>query len=137
MPCGATGDPRRFERLDRLSSQCRYPGNRRARAALRARATGYRRILTEVLQGCTSERRFDQTLELLSDLDLIEIGGREVAIEAARNFRRLRAKGITVRKTIDTLIATRCILDELKLLYSDRDFDPFVEHLGLTSALDS
>jgi predicted nucleic acid-binding protein len=94
-------------------------------------------ILTEVLQGCTGERRFDQTLELLSDLDLIEIGGREVAIEAARNFRRLRAKGITVRKTIDTLIATRCILDELKLLYSDRDFDPFVEHLGLTSALDS
>jgi len=94
-------------------------------------------ILTEVPQGCTSERRFDQTLELLSDLDFVEIGGREVAIEAARNSRRLRAKGITVRKTIDTLIATRCILDELKLLYSDRDFDPFVEHLGLTAALDS
>ena len=93
-------------------------------------------ILTEVLQGCTSERQFSQALELLSDLDFIEIGGREVAVEAARNFRRLRAKGVTIRKTIDTLIATRCIRDGLKLLYSDRDFDPFVEHLGLASAME-
>jgi hypothetical protein len=46
----------------------------------------------------------------------------------------LRARGVTVRKTIDTLIATRCIADGHALLYSDRDFDPFVEHLGLVSA---
>jgi len=52
-----------------------------------------------------------------------------------RNFRTLRAKGITVRKTIDCLIATRCIADGLPLLYSDRDFDPFVVHLGLVPAL--
>ena len=91
-------------------------------------------ILAEVLQGCRSERQFTETLGLLGGLDLIEIGGRAVAIEAARNFRRLRDKGITVRKTIDCLIATRCILDGHSLLYSDRDFDPFVEHLGLVSA---
>ncbi len=62
---------------------------------------------------------------------------RRSAIQAARYFQHLRALGITVRKTIDTLIATRCILDRIPLLYSDRDFDPFVEHLGLISALDA
>jgi predicted nucleic acid-binding protein len=91
-------------------------------------------ILAEVLQGCDSENDFTLALSLLSDLHLVDIGGREVAIEAARNCRRLRARGVTVRKTIDTLIATRCILDGLPLLYSDRDFDAFVEHLGLASA---
>jgi predicted nucleic acid-binding protein len=62
---------------------------------------------------------------------LIETVGYFAAVEAARNYRFLRAKGITVRKTIDTLIATRCILDGHELLHSDRDFDPFVEHLEL------
>ena len=66
----------------------------------------------------------------------VETVDREVAVEAARHYRTLRAKGVTVRKTIDTLIATRCILDGIPLLYSDRDFDPFVRHLGLRSALD-
>ena len=92
-------------------------------------------VVTEVLQGCTSDRAFDLTLALLSELEFVTIGGPEVAIEAARNFRKLRAKGITIRKTIDTLIATRCIQDEMPLLYADRDFDPFVEHLGLRSAM--
>jgi predicted nucleic acid-binding protein len=92
-------------------------------------------ILTEVLQGCTSDRAFDVTLALLLDLDFVTIGGSDIAVEAARNFRRLRANGITIRKTIDTLIATRCIQDEIPLLYRDRDFDPFVEHLGLRSAM--
>lgn len=50
-------------------------------------------------------------------------------------YQILRGRGITIRKTIDTLIATRCILDDIPLLYSDRDFDPFVAHLGLKSAL--
>ena len=68
--------------------------------------------------------------------ELRNICDHRVAIEAACNYRALRSRGITVRKTIDTLIATRCILDGLPLLYSDRDFDPFVEHLGLRSALD-
>ena len=61
--------------------------------------------------------------------------GQGIAIQAARNFRALRARGITVHKTIDTLIATRCIESGLILLYSDRDFDPFVEPLGLRSAM--
>jgi predicted nucleic acid-binding protein len=91
-------------------------------------------ILAEVLQGFDSERKFDRARRLLERLDLVEIAGRSVAIEAARNFRHLRTHGLTVRKTIDTLIATRCMLDGLPLLYSDRDFDPFVQHLGLIKA---
>lgn len=91
-------------------------------------------ILTEVLQGFTSERDFYRAHRLLTSLDLVEIGGRDVAVQAARNFRDLRARGVTVRKTIDTLIATRCIESGHALLYSDRDFDPFVEFLGLERA---
>jgi predicted nucleic acid-binding protein len=94
-------------------------------------------ILTEVLQGFTSERQFGQALAMLRSLEPITIGGQDIAEQAARNFRTLRAKGVTVRKTIDTLIATRCIEDGLPLLYSDRDFDPFVEYLGLVSGLGS
>jgi len=93
-------------------------------------------ILAEVLQGFTSDRDFDQGLRLLGSLTLIEIGGRDIAVQTARNFRALRARGITVRKTIDTLIATRCIMDGIPLLYSDRDFDPFVTHLGLETPMD-
>lgn len=88
-------------------------------------------ILAEVLQGCTSDKAFDQVRDLLSSLTVVNLCGPEVAIEAARNFRRLRARGLTVRKTIDTVIATRCILDQHELLHSDRDFDVFEAHLGL------
>lgn len=90
-------------------------------------------MLAEVLQGFSIDRDFHCALELLSALTVIDIAGRDVAVQAARNFRSLRARGVTVRKTIDTLIATRCIEDGHVLLYSDRDFDPFVEHLGLLS----
>nr|WP_282099921.1 PIN domain nuclease [Thauera aromatica] len=92
-------------------------------------------ILAEVLQGFSSERDFNQAKKLMTSLVMIDLGGQEIAIQAARNFRSLRALGVTVRKTIDTVIATRCIESGLALLYSDRDFDPFVEHLGLRSAL--
>ncbi|MBB5707380.1 PIN domain nuclease [Sphingopyxis panaciterrulae] len=92
-------------------------------------------ILAEVLQGFSKDRDFNTGLRLMGSLELIEIGGREIAVQAARNFRHLRAKGITIRKTIDTLIATRCIEDGISLLHRDRDFDPFVEHLGLASAM--
>ncbi len=92
-------------------------------------------IVTEVLQGCTSEAAYRSALFLLTSSDVLTIGGKAIAIQAARNYRTLRSHGITVRKTIDTLIATRCIMDGHALLYSDRDFDPFVEHLGLRSAL--
>jgi predicted nucleic acid-binding protein len=92
-------------------------------------------ILTEVLQGFVSDRDFNQAKKLLTSLLIVDLAGQDMAIQAARNFRVLRALGITVRKTIDTVIATRCIESRLSLLYSDRDFDPFVEHLGLRSAL--
>lgn len=92
-------------------------------------------VLTEVLQGFASDRDFNQALRLLSSLTLVQIGGEDIVVQAARNFRTLRALGVTVRKTIDTLIATRCIQDGHALLFSDRDFDPFVEHLGLQSAM--
>ena len=68
---------------------------------------------------------------ILTSLTIVEIGGRDIAIQAAMNFRTLRGLGVTVRKTIDTLIATRCLKNGLKLLHDDRDFDPFVKHLGL------
>jgi predicted nucleic acid-binding protein len=88
-------------------------------------------ILTEVLQGFKNEQDFDLARKMLTSLDVIELGGVEIAIQAAKNFRVLRSLGVTVRKTIDTVIATRCIESSYSLLHSDRDFDPFVRHLGL------
>jgi predicted nucleic acid-binding protein len=92
-------------------------------------------ILAEVLQGFGSVRDFNQGRKLLTSLPVIELVGADMALQAAKNFRTLRSRGITVRKTIDTLIATHCIENGLTLLYSDRDFDPFVKHLGLRTAL--
>ena len=94
-------------------------------------------ILTEVLQGFSSDRDFNQAKKLLSSLDVIELGGQDIAIQAAKNYRKLRALGITARKTIDTVIATRCIAGGYTLLHSDRDFDPFVTHLGLRSVFEA
>jgi predicted nucleic acid-binding protein len=92
-------------------------------------------VLTEVLQGFRTDRDFNEATRLLTSLVIVDLGGRDVAIQAARNFRALRALGVTVRKTIDAVIATRCIESRLALLYSDRDFEPFVRHLGLRSAM--
>ncbi len=88
-------------------------------------------ILTEVLQGFADERDFNQARTLLSSLTVVNLCGPEIAVQAAKNFRLLRAAGVTVRKTIDTVIATRCIESGYDLLHNDRDFDPFVKHLGL------
>jgi predicted nucleic acid-binding protein len=88
-------------------------------------------ILTEVLQGFAAERDFNKTQKMLTALDVVELGGQEIAIQAARNFRTLRALGVTVRQTIDTVIATLCIESGYDLLHSNRDFDPFAKHLGL------
>jgi len=92
-------------------------------------------VLAEVLQGFESERDFRTALRLFDTLTIVEVGGRDAAIDAARNFRRLRVKGVTVRKTIDTLIATWCIRNSATLLSADCDFAPFVAHLGLRSAM--
>ena len=88
-------------------------------------------ILTEVLQGFIDEHDFNEARKLLTSLLVVEMGGQEIAIQAARNFRALRRLGVTVRKTIDTVIATRCIESGHELLHNDRDFEPFVVHLGL------
>jgi predicted nucleic acid-binding protein len=92
-------------------------------------------MLVEVLQGIPAERDFEIARQMFSRFQVVTIGGEAVALEAARNYRTLRALGITARKTIDTLIATRCIMDGHALLFSDRDFTPFVEHLGLVSGM--
>ncbi|HEX8382569.1 MAG TPA: PIN domain nuclease [Sphingomonas sp.] len=93
-------------------------------------------VLTEVLQGARDDAHARRLLDRLRTYEPITIVNGKVAIAAAGHYRALRGRGLTVRTTIDTLIATRCILDGIPLLYSDRDFDPFVAHLGLRSALD-
>ena len=92
-------------------------------------------ILTEVLEGFDNERDFSDARKMLTSLTVVELGGQEIAIQAAKNFRALRRLGVTVRKTIDTVIATRCIESRYDLLHNDRDFDPFVKHLGLRVAI--
>ena len=88
-------------------------------------------ILTEVLQGFATEREFNDARKMLLALDMVVLGGADVAVEAAKNYRKLRSLGVTVRKTIDTVIATRCIVSGHVLLHDDRDFDAFEQHLGL------
>ncbi|MBL8467063.1 type II toxin-antitoxin system VapC family toxin [Methyloversatilis discipulorum] len=73
-------------------------------------------ILTEVLQGFGSQRDFDQARKLLTGLDAVDIGGQDIAIRSARNYRALRERGITIHKTVDRLIATRCIESDCALL---------------------
>jgi predicted nucleic acid-binding protein len=92
-------------------------------------------ILTEVLQGFPDEMVFNEVRRLLTSLTVVELGGQGIAIQAARNFRALRNLGVTVRKTIDTIIATRCLASRYVLLHNDRDFQPFVDHLGLRVAV--
>jgi predicted nucleic acid-binding protein len=92
-------------------------------------------ILAEVLQGFVREEDFNRARRLLASLTVVELCGPEIAIRAARNFRLLRAAGVTVRKTIDSIIATRCIESGYDLLHNDRDFDPFVKYLGLRAVV--
>jgi len=93
-------------------------------------------IFLEVLQGFRSDREYKKAKSLLMDLTVFEMLGRDQAIRAADNDRFLRKKGITVRKTIDTTIATYCINRGFPLLFTDRDFEPFVQYLNLQPALD-
>ena len=91
-------------------------------------------ILAEVLQGFAAEREFREARALLESFEVVPLAGREVCLDAAQNFRTLRRKGVTIRKTIDTIIATCCIRNGYILLHDDRDFEAFVEHLGLRVA---
>ena len=88
-------------------------------------------ILAEVLQGFRSEKDFNKAKSLLTSLDVHNLLSHDLAIKSASNFRYLRKRGITVRKTIDVMIATYCLEHDITLLHSDRDFLPFSEHLGL------
>ena len=92
-------------------------------------------MLVEVLQGFRTDRDFVQARELLLSLTIVKLLNTSIALKSAANFRALRKKGVTVRKTIDTIIATYCIENRLALLYSDKDFQPFQEHLNLQSVL--
>ena len=88
-------------------------------------------ILTEVLQGFRTERDFNLARQTLETFETVDLGGADIALQAAKNFRMLRSLGFTVRRTIDTIIATKCIEAGFGLLHADRDFDPFATHLGL------
>jgi hypothetical protein len=88
-------------------------------------------ILTEILQGFRSDNDYKTTKSFLSELPFHRMGGYQVAVQSAQNYRTLRKKGVTVRKTIDVIIGTYCILENLPLLHDDRDFEPMVSHLSL------
>ena len=91
-------------------------------------------ILTEVLQGFKNDKDHKSAKLLLEDLVIFDLVGKDIAIKRADNFRFLRKKGITIRKPVDVIIATFCIDRKLPLLFIDRDFKPFVKHLGLSVA---
>ena len=88
-------------------------------------------ILAEVLQGFRQDDDFKTAKTLLCSLPLHAMVGADISLKSADNFRLLRKQGITIRKTIDTLIATYCIESGLSLLHSDKDFQPFQQFLGL------
>ena len=88
-------------------------------------------ILTEVLQGFQNDKDFKMAKDLLLGIPLMPMGGQALALESAMNYRFLRRKGVTVRKTIDIIIGTFCIHNQLILLHCDKDFDPMVKYLDL------
>jgi len=88
-------------------------------------------ILAELLQGFHSDQEFEAVLNALAKFKQVSMLNSDLAIRSARNYRQLRKAGITVRKTVDCLIATYCIENRIELLHSDRDFDPFEQQLGL------
>ena len=90
-------------------------------------------IVLEILQGFRSDSDYAQAKERLSRLDTYSIFNSTLIERCAENYRFLRKQGITIRKTYDVIIATWCIDHQLPLLFTDRDFDPFVEYLGLVS----
>lgn len=92
-------------------------------------------IFLEILQGIRDDRDYHLTKQTLLTLERYEIFGEDMPEKCAENYRALRKKGITIRKTTDVIIASFCIEKRIPLLFLDRDFIPFVDHLGLLSAL--
>lgn len=89
-------------------------------------------VLAEVLQGFRDDKDYRIARSIMDELTVFEMLGKDLAIKSAENFRKLRKKGITIRKTADVIIATYCIEHGMPLLFSDKDFKPFVQHLQLT-----
>jgi len=88
-------------------------------------------IIVEFLQGFREEREYRIAKQIMDRLEYYNFLGKEMAIESAENFRKLRKNGITIRKTIDVIIGTFCIENGFELLHNDRDFDPMEKYLGL------
>ncbi|MBL4681647.1 MAG: PIN domain nuclease [Pseudomonadales bacterium] len=91
-------------------------------------------IFLEILQGIRNDKEYRKTKLQLSKLDQYEMFGQRMVEQCARNYRHLRKKGITIRGTADVIIATFCIKNKIPLLFKDKDFTPFMSHLGLLSA---
>jgi predicted nucleic acid-binding protein len=92
-------------------------------------------IFLEILQGFKSDKHYKQAKKRLGTLDQYNMFNHQLAEKCAENYHALRKRGVTIRKTTDVIIATFCIENELPLLFSDRDFVPFVDYLGLATAL--
>ena len=90
-------------------------------------------ILTEVLQGFREDEDYKIAKSLFDELTVFDLLGKDMAIKSADNFRALRKRGITIRKTVDIIIASFCIEMKIPLLFTDKDFKPFIKHLGLTT----
>ena len=88
-------------------------------------------IIAEFLQGFKNDREYLIAKQIMDNLEYRDFLGKEIAIQAANNYRKLRKQGFTVRKTIDVIIATFCIENGFPLIHNDRDFDPMEEILGL------
>lgn len=88
-------------------------------------------ILAEVLQGFRTDKDFKIAKEIMGSFPCFNVCNEEIAIKSAENFRILRSKGITIRKTVDLIIGTFCIENEIELLHNDRDFEPMGKYLGL------
>ena len=90
-------------------------------------------ILVEVLQGFRKDKDYETAKNILSAFPCLNMLGEEIAVKSAENYRTLRKKSITIRKTIDVIISTFCIENDLQLLHNDKDFLPFEKFLGLQS----
>lgn len=88
-------------------------------------------IITELMQGFRYKKDIAKANELINTLEYMDFVGREIAEKSAENFRLIRKKGFTIRKTIDVIIGTFCIKNGFWLLHNDRDFDPLEKYLNL------
>lgn len=91
-------------------------------------------IVLEILQGIRHDKDYNKTKKALGTLEQFELFDSSIVFECANNFRKLRKKSLKTQKSVDLIIASFCIKNKIALLFSDRDFVPFTEHLGLISA---